>query len=124
YADQNNKPADYSENNIPYTPKHHLPISLDGVAENDFTMVFGFPGMTDEYLPAVAIEQIINTINPARNHNRTKALAIVDEYMRNDQQIRIQYASKFASIANYWKKWRGEPQGLKKSNAVQIKKPQ
>ncbi|HZW76799.1 MAG TPA: S46 family peptidase [Flavobacteriaceae bacterium] len=124
YADQNNKPADYSENNIPYTPKHHLPISLDGVAENDFTMVFGFPGMTDEYLPAVAIEQIINTINPARNQIRTKALAIVDEYMRNDQQIKIQYASKFASIANYWKKWRGETQGLKKSNAVQIKKQQ
>lgn len=124
YADQDNKPAEYSENNIPYTPRHHLPISLDGVAENDFTMVFGFPGMTDEYLPAVAIEQIIHTINPARDQIRSEALAIVDKHMRNDAQIKIQYASKFASIANYWKKWRGETQGLKKSNAVKIKQQQ
>ena len=124
YADKNNRPAEYSESNVPYTPKHFLPISLDGVAENDFTMVFGFPGTTDEYLPAIAIEQVINTLNPARIAIRDKALAIQDKYMRADPQIKIQYASKFASIANYWKKWRGETLGLKKSNAVGIKKQQ
>lgn len=124
YADKNNLPAEYSEDNVPYKPKHFLPISLDGVAENDFTMVFGFPGMTDEYLPAVAVEQIINTLNPTRIGIRDEALAIVDKYMRNDPQIKIQYASKFASIANYWKKWRGETQGLKKSGAVDIKRKQ
>jgi len=124
YADKENRPAEYSETNVPYKPKHYLPISLDGVAENDFTLVFGFPGSTDEYLPSVAIEQVINTINPARIAIRDKALAIVDKHMRADPQIKIQYASKFASIANYWKKWRGETLGLKKSDAVGIKKQQ
>lgn len=124
YADKNNLPAEYSEDNVPYTPKHFLPISLDGVAENDFTLVFGFPGMTDEYLPAIAIEQVVNTLNPARIAIRDEALAVVDKYMRNDQQIKIQYASKFASIANYWKKWRGETQGLTRSNAIEIKRSQ
>ena len=124
YADKDNHPAEYSEDNVPYTPKHFLPISLDGVAENDFTLVFGFPGSTDEYLPSIAIEQVVNTINPARIAIRDEALAIVDKYMRADPQIKIQYASKFASIANYWKKWRGETLGLKKSDAVGIKKQQ
>src|SRR5690554_5811090 len=124
YADKNNLPAEYSEDNVPYKPKHFLPISLDGVAEDDFTLVFGFPGSTDEYLPAIAIEQIINTLNPARIAIRDEALAIVDKYMRADPQIKIQYASKFAGIANYWKKWRGETLGLTKSDAVGIKKQQ
>lgn len=124
YADKNNRPAEYAETNVPYTPKHYLPISLDGVAENDFTLVFGYPGTTDEYLPAVAISQVINTINPARIAIRDAALAIQDKYMRADPQIKIQYASKFARVANYWKKWKGETLGLKKSNAVAVKKQQ
>ncbi len=124
YADKNNRPAEYAADNVPYTPKHFLPISLDGVAENDFTLVFGYPGTTDEYLPSIAIEQVINTVNPARIAIRDAALAIQDKYMRADQQIKIQYASKFARIANYWKKWKGETLGLKKSDAVGIKKKQ
>lgn len=124
YADKNNRPAEYAEDNIPYTPRHFFPISLDGVEENDFTMVFGFPGTTDEYLPAIAIEQIVNTLDPARIEIRDHALAVMDKYMRADPQIKIQYASKFASIANFWKKWTGEAQGLIKSNAVAIKKEQ
>ena len=124
YADKNNHPAEFSEDNVPYTPKHFFPISLDGVAENDFTLVFGFPGSTDEYLPSIAIEQLVNTLNPARVAIRDRALAVMDKYMRADPQIKIQYASKFASIANYWKKWTGETLGLTKSNAVGIKKQQ
>ena len=122
YAGKDNKPADYSKDNVPYTPKHFLPISLDGVAEGDFTMVFGFPGRTQEYLPAVAVEQIVNSLNPAKIAIRDAALKVQDSFMRKDQAIKIQYASKYASVANYWKKWIGESQGLKKSNAVQIKK--
>jgi len=122
YAGKDNKPADYSKDNVPYTPKHFLPISLDGVAEGDFTMVFGFPGRTQEYLPAVAVEQIVNSLNPAKIAIRDAALKVQDGFMRKDQAIKIQYASKYASVANYWKKWIGESQGLKKSNAVQIKK--
>lgn len=122
YADKNNRPATYSKDNVPYTPKHFFPISLDGVAQDDFTMVFGYPGQTQEYLPSYAIEQIINDLNPAKIGVRDVALKITDEYMRNDQAIKIQYASKYAGTANYWKKWIGESQGLKKSNAVAVKK--
>lgn len=122
YADQNNRPAEYAESNVPYTPKHYLPISLSGVEEGDFTMVFGYPGRTQEYLPSFAVEQIVNDLNPAKIEIRDKALKVTDSYMRQDQAIKIQYASKFASTANYWKKWIGESQGLKKSNAVAVKK--
>ena len=124
YADKNNHPASYSKDNIPYTPKHFLPISLDGVTEDDFTMVFGYPGKTNEYLPAVAIAQIANELNPAKIEVRDHALKVADGFMRKDNAIKIQYASKYASIANYWKKWIGETQGLKKSDAVAIKKNQ
>ena len=122
YADKNNRPAKYSKDNVPYTPKHFLPISLDGVAEDDFTLVFGYPGKTNEYLPSVAIEQIVNELNPAKIEIRDKALKVADGFMRKDNAIKIQYASKYASIANYWKKWIGETQGLQKSNAVSVKR--
>ena len=122
YADKNNRPAAYSKDNVPYTPKHFLPISLDGVVEDDFTMVFGYPGKTNEYLPAVAIQQIANELNPAKIEIRDKALKVADGFMRKDNAIKIQYASKYARIANYWKKWIGESQGINKSNAVANKR--
>lgn len=118
YAGPDNLPAEYSAENKPYTPKHHLPISLDGVEEGDFTMVFGFPGRTNQYLPAIAVKQIVNDHNPAKIKIREKALSILDKYMREDESVKIKYASKFASIANYWKKWIGEKQGLEKTNAI------
>ncbi len=118
YADKNNKPAKYSKDNVPFKPKHFLPVSLDGVTEDDFTLVFGFPGRTDEYLPAIALEQTVKSINPAKINIRENALKIVDEYMRADNKIKIQYASKYARIANYRKKWIGENQGIEKSNAI------
>ena len=122
YADKNNRPAVYSKDNVPYTPKHFLPVSTSGVAEDDFTLVFGYPGRTQEYLPAVAVEQIIYELNPAKIEIRDAALKVQDGFMRKDKAIKIQYASKYASVANYWKKWIGETKGLKKSNAVQIKR--
>ncbi len=121
YAGPNNEPANYSPDNKPYTPKHSLPISLDGVEEGDFTMVFGFPGRTNQYLPSPAVEQIINTLNPAKIEIRDKALKILDKRMRAEPEVRLKYASKFASVANYWKKWIGESQGLKSTNALKKK---
>lgn len=118
YADRDNKPAAYSKDNVPYTPKHFLPVSLDGVAKDDFTMVLGYPGRTTEYLPAVAVAQIVNEINPARVEIRDRALKVADGFMRKDNAIKIQYVAKYAKIANYWKKWSGETQGLKKSDAI------
>lgn len=122
YANKDNKPADYSKDNVPYVPKHYFPVSIGGVKENDFTLVFGYPGRTTEYLPAVAVEQIVNNLNPAKIEVREAALKVADGFMRKDQAIKIQYAAKYAQIANYWKKWIGETQGLKKSNAVAIKR--
>ena len=122
YADANNRPAEYSKDNVPYKPNHYLPISLDGVEEDDFTLVFGFPGRTNEYLPAVGVDQIVNKLNPAKIEIRENALKIVDEFMRKDPAIKIKYASKFASIANYWKKWIGENQGIHHTKAIDKKK--
>ncbi len=122
YADKNNRPADYSEDNVPFTPKHFLPVSLDGVAEGDFTLVFGFPGRTNEYLPAVAVAQITQKVNPTNIKIREEALKVIDAAMKTSVQTKIQYASKQAHIANYWKKWIGENQGIEKSNAIAKKR--
>ena len=121
YADKNNRPATYSAENVPYKPKHFLPISIKGIKENDFTMVLGYPGTTREYLPAIAVEQIVTTLNPAKIELRDATLKAQDGFMRKDQAIKIQYASKYATIANSWKKWIGENKGLKKSNAIAVK---
>jgi len=122
YADKNNKPAEYSKDNVPYKPKYFLPVSIKDKNENDFTFVFGFPGRTTEYLPAIAIEKVMNETDPAMISVRDVALKTLDEKMRTDPATRIKYASKYASIANYWKKWIGEVEGLKKSDAVGKKK--
>ena len=119
YADANNRPAKYSKDNKPYKPKHFLPVSLDGVEEGDFTLVFGFPGRTNEYLPAVAIEHITKEFNPTNIAIREAALKVIDAKMKVSDTVRIKYASKQARIANYWKKWIGENLGIQKSNAVE-----
>lgn len=118
YASKDNKPADYSPENIPYTPKKSLNISLDGVAEGDFTMVFGFPGRTTQYLHSAAVEQIRTINDPAKIAIRDRALKVIDSYMRKDEGIKIQYAAKYASIQNAFKKWQGEVLGLTSTNAV------
>ena len=122
YAGKDNKPADYSPNNVPYVPKKALNISLDGVTEGDFTMVFGFPGRTTEYLHSDAVEQIIKVNDPAKIAIRGRALHIIDEYMRKDERIKIQYAAKYANIENAYKKWQGEVMGLTATNALDKKR--
>ena len=124
YADANGLPADYAETNVPYKPKHHLPISLKGIEKGDFTMVFGFPGRTQEYLTSYAIDEIYNDLNPARINIRKQILDIWRADMKASDKVRIQYASKFARLSNYHKKWTGENRGLKKLNAVERKKAQ
>ena len=122
YASKENKPADYSPENIPYTPKRSLNISLDGVAEGDFTMVFGFPGRTTQYLHSAAVEQIRTVNDPAKIAIRDNALKIIDGFMRKDEAIKIKYAAKYAGIQNAYKKWQGEVLGLTRTDGVGRKK--
>ncbi|HHB51635.1 MAG TPA: serine protease, partial [Saprospiraceae bacterium] len=94
YANKDNQPANFSADNVPYRPKHSLPVSIDGVEEGDFTLIFGFPGRTNEYLPATAIDLQANQINPIRIRIRDQSLDVLDKAMRSDPAARIQYASK------------------------------
>ncbi|HEY1115323.1 MAG TPA: S46 family peptidase [Chitinophagaceae bacterium] len=119
YADKNNRPAAYSPQNVPYKPKRALSISLDGVQEGDFTMVFGFPGRTTEYLPASAVQLNAEVLNPVKIGLRDQALKILGDHMKADEGVKIQYAAKYASLANAWKKWQGESLGIAKSGALE-----
>lgn len=121
YAGKDNKPAEYSPENQPYKPKKSLSISMKGLKEGDFTLIFGFPGRTTEYLPGEAVNQIMSVNDPAKIKIRDQALAVIDKYMRADETIKIQYASKYAGISNAWKKWQGEVLGLKETKAVEKK---
>lgn len=118
YAGKDNKPAEISDENIPYSPKHVLPVSLEGLKEGDFTMVFGFPGRTDQYLTSYAVENYVNVLNPARINMRKESLAIIDAAMLSSDKTRIQYAAKQSRISNAYKKWVGQNLGLKKYDAI------
>jgi hypothetical protein len=122
YANKDNKPADYSPDNVPYKPKHHLPISLKGFKKDDFTMVMGFPGRTQEYLTSYGVKLVMEFSDPYKIKIRDGILKIYDQYMKSADKIRIQYAAKQASKANAWKKWIGEVRGLKKLNTLEKKK--
>ena len=122
YSDADNNPADYAADNKPYTPKRHLNVSLDGVAPNDFTMVMGYPGSTDRYLSSWGVEQAINKYNPTVVEVRDVKLKTMKKHMDADKAVRIQYASKYASTANYWKYYIGQTKGLKRLDVYGQKK--
>ncbi|MDI3521369.1 MAG: hypothetical protein PWR04_1357 [Anaerophaga sp.] len=121
YADENNEPAEYSPGNKPFKPKKHFPVSLKGIDEGDFTMVFGYPGSTDQYVPSYHIRMLTEEVYPALIDMRTQKLNVMNKYMNADPAVRIQYAAKKAGVSNSWKRWRGEIRGLKILNAVQRK---
>ena len=121
YADSNNNPAEYAEDNVPYQPKYQVPVSTEGVDEGDFTFVFGFPGYTQEYLPSFAIKNITQVTNPATINLRQQRIDVMKQYMEESDLVRIQYASKLAGVSNYWKKMRGENRGIKKLDAIDKK---
>lgn len=121
YVSKNNEPAEYSADNVPLTPKKSLKISLKGVNEGDFTMVMGYPGRTQEYLPSIAIKSIMQVQNPIGIKLRNIRLQEMRKYMETDPAIRLMYAAKYARVANYWKKWIGENKGLYTVNAIDKK---
>ncbi len=121
YADQDNNPAEYSPDNVPYKPKQYLPISIKGVNEGDFTWVLGYPGGTTQYITSDAIKLIKEIRNPSRVLIRDKRLEIMNKYMEENDTIRIKYASKNYRVSNSWKRWKGEIIGLERLNAIKRK---
>lgn len=121
YADTANKPAEYSESNVPLKPKYYLPISLKGVRKNDFAMIWGYPGNTSRYLTSYGLEYNVNTFYPTLIKLFGKRLEIMKERMDVDKKVRIDYAGSYAGIANTWKNFIGQSKMLIK-NKVEGKK--
>ncbi len=121
YAGKDNLPAEYSGDNVPYVPKKSLKISRAGVKEGDFTFVYGCPGSTQEYVHSEAVKYIAEVSDPQKIALRTTRLQIMKKYMNQSQAVRIQYSSKYAGVANAWKKWQGEEKGLRKMKTVAAK---
>ena len=118
YANKENKPAEFSQENVPYKPKKHLTISLKGIQENDYAMIMGYPGRTDRYLTSWGVKNLMENSNELRAHIRGVKQDIWMEAMDADDATRIQYSSKFARSSNYWKYSIGQNQGLKNLNVI------
>lgn len=121
YAGPGNKPAVYNVNNVPYEPIKFLKIAFNDRKKGDFTMVYGFPGLTEQHLSSGNLQYIVEKQRPMEIAMRTASLAVIDAGMRSSDQIRIQYMAKQARIANAWKKNIGQIDGLKQLGAVDLK---
>ena len=122
YASKDNRPAAYSPQNVPYRPKKHFSISTKGVKEGDFTMIYGFPGNTQEYILSDAVRYIAERSDPAKIAIRTGRLDLIREAQQSDPELRIHYAAKQATIANAWKKWQGEALGIGRRGTAETKR--
>ena len=122
YAGKDNKPAKYSKENQPYRPARHFAVSTKGVKEGDFTMIYGYPANTQEYVISDAVEYVAEVSNPMKIALRTERLNIISAAQEKDPAIRIQYAAKHASIANAWKKWQGEALGIQRLGTIEKKR--
>jgi len=124
YADKNNNPAPYAKTNIPYKPKQYLPVSTQGVKENDFAMVMGYPGRTNRYETSYGVDMAINEMNPSIVKIRDMRLGIMRNYMRKDPAVNLKLASNYARIANYWKYFIGQTEQLKRLRVIDEKQRQ
>lgn len=124
YADKDGNPAAYSKDNVPLQPKHYLPVSIKGVKENDFAMILGYPGRTNRWMPAGGIEQNIKYAYPAWVEGAKTGMDVMKKYMDTDATVRLKYASKYASTANYWKNRQGMIDALTKAGTVDAKSEQ
>lgn len=122
YADANNNPAEYSPNNVPYKPKHHLPVSLRGVKPGDFAMIMGYPGRTNRYMTSYGISQLIYKDYPAWVEGSKMAMDIMKKYMDKNDANRLSYASQYAGVANYWKNRQGTIDAVLKNGTIAAKK--
>ena len=124
YAGKDNRPAEYSEDNVPYKAEKWLDVSLDGIEEGDFGMIMGFPGSTERYKTSYEIDYMLEVENPQRIYIRGERQAILRKAMDADQAIRIKYDSKYAQSANYWKNSIGMSRGIEKLNVKAKKQAQ
>lgn len=122
YTAPDGSPADYSKDNVPLEPKHHLPVNAGEINDGDFAMVMGFPGTTDHFLTSYGLEETLNITNKLRYEIRTVKINILREEMAADQATRIKYASKYASCSNYWKYSYEQNKALKALNTMGVKK--
>ena len=121
YANKENKPAEYSKDNVPYHPVSYAHVSTQGYQPGSFCMTFGYPGSTDRYLSSFGIENTMKTANDLRYQVRGVKLAILDEAMKREDAIRIMYASKYAASSNYWKFSLGQNKALKDLKVIEEK---
>ena len=121
YADANGNPAEYSKDNVPLQPKHFLPVSIKGVEENDFAMILGYPGRTNRWMPAGGIEQNVKFAYPAWVEGAKTGMDVMKRYMDKDETVKLEYASKYASTANYWKNRQGMIDALTKAGTAKTK---
>ena len=121
YAGKDNKPAEYSTENVPFVPRHFLSISTKGVQQDDFTMVYGFPGRTQEYISSYQVSTIVEVTNPNRIKVRTARLDVMGESMRSSEALHLKYADKQSGVSNAWKKWKGESKGLLAAKGLEKK---
>lgn len=119
YADSSGKPANYSPNNIPYRPKHYLPISIRGINEGTYTMIIGFPGRTMRYSLSFEIEELRDIINPALMSIRGEKLKIMKEAMQKSEDVKLKLSAKYANSSNYWKYAIGQNQGIRKYKIIE-----
>lgn len=122
YADKENNPSPYSEENVPFEPAWHFPVSMSGVQQGDFAMVMGFPGSTDRYLSSQGVKLALDVEQPARVKIRGKKLELMKEDMDKSDATRIKYATKYAQVSNYWKYFIGQQKGLKRLKVYDKKK--
>jgi hypothetical protein len=122
YSAPDGSPAKYDAENVPMTPKHHLPISIKGVEENDFAMIWGYPGGTNRYMTSYGVQYNQEHFSPAIIDVLGRRLEIMKEDMDADQSVRIKYASTYAGLANFWKNQIGQKRGLKKLHVIDKKK--
>ena len=121
YANADNQPAEISDDNVPYRPRYHFTISAKGVKPGDFTMVYGYPGRTRQYVISPEVDYIANRSNPQKIRLRSLRLDVMNREQAKDPAVRIQYSSKNAGVSNSWKKWQGESRGILNAGTTEKK---
>ena len=122
YTAPDGSPAEYSKDNVPLKPKHHLPINIKGVEQNDFAMIMGFPGTTNRFVTSYGLEEVMDITNKLRYEIRTQKINVWKAAMNADQAVKIKYASKYASCSNYWKYSNEQNKALKALNTIGVKR--